>query len=277
MKQPGVKQVGSRVAGGKQGRAKAACVDFDHWPYPARIAHRGAGKRAPENTLAAIRVGMAYGYRMFEFDVKLGRDGSLFLLHDETLDRTTTDGRGPVAGLDWGRIAGLDAGGWHSKAFAGEPVPRFEWVERLLRANRLKADVEIKPIPGMEAATGAAVAAHCDRAWRDENVPPILTSFSEVALAAARDEAATLPRGLLMHHHLDDWLDRARALGCVAVAFNEALVDQARVAAAHAARLRVMTYTVNRLARVRSLERFGVDCIVTDAVDKIVPLPGGSR
>ena len=68
-----------------------------NWPYPLWIAHRGAGKLAPENTLAAFRQGASFGYRAFECDVKLSADGQLFLLHDATLDRTT-DGRG-VAGI----------------------------------------------------------------------------------------------------------------------------------------------------------------------------------
>ena len=59
------------------------------WPYPRWIAHRGAGRLAPENTLAAFRLGAAYGYRMFECDVKLSADGVPFLLHDATLTRTT--------------------------------------------------------------------------------------------------------------------------------------------------------------------------------------------
>ena len=46
------------------------------WPYPTHWAHRGAGKLAPENTLAAIRHGASLGYRMFEFDVKLSADGA---------------------------------------------------------------------------------------------------------------------------------------------------------------------------------------------------------
>ena len=58
------------------------------WPYPRWIAHRGAGKLAPENTLAAFRLGAAHGYRAFECDVKLSADGVPFLLHDATLDRT---------------------------------------------------------------------------------------------------------------------------------------------------------------------------------------------
>jgi len=58
------------------------------WPYPRLVAHRGAGKVAPENTLTAMRVGHAHGYRMVEFDVKLSADNLSFLLHDATLERT---------------------------------------------------------------------------------------------------------------------------------------------------------------------------------------------
>ena len=57
------------------------------WPYPLWVAHRGAGKLAPENTLAAFRAGAAHGYRAFECDVKLSADGVLFLLHDATLEQ----------------------------------------------------------------------------------------------------------------------------------------------------------------------------------------------
>ena len=90
------------------------------WPYPFWIAHRGAGKLAPENTLAAFRVGASHGYRAFECDVKLAADGVPFLLHDATL-RRTTNGHGRAADLSWSELARLDAGSWHSRAYAGEP------------------------------------------------------------------------------------------------------------------------------------------------------------
>ena len=83
------------------------------WPYPLWVAHRGAGKLAPENTLAAFRLGAAHGYRMFECDVKLSADGVPFLLHDATLERTTA-GDGVAGELPWAELARLDAGGWHS-------------------------------------------------------------------------------------------------------------------------------------------------------------------
>ena len=78
------------------------------WPYPLWIAHRGAGKLAPENTLAAFRVGASHGYRAFECDVKLSADGVPFLLHDTTLQRTT-DGHGVAGDRPWSELARLDA------------------------------------------------------------------------------------------------------------------------------------------------------------------------
>ena len=83
------------------------------WPYPRWVAHRGAGKLAPENTLAAFRHGAKHGYRMFECDVKLSRDGAPFLLHDATLNRTT-NGKGAAGDQDWAALSQLDAGSWHS-------------------------------------------------------------------------------------------------------------------------------------------------------------------
>lgn len=62
---------------------------MSNWPYPRIVAHRGGGKLAPENTLAAIDVGAKYGHKMIEFDAKLSKDGEIFLLHDDNLERTS--------------------------------------------------------------------------------------------------------------------------------------------------------------------------------------------
>src|SRR5207237_7935489 len=98
-----------------------AGLTMQAWPYPRWIAHRGAGKLAPENTLAAFRLGAQYGWRMFECDAKLSADGVPFLLHDATLQRTTNarEAFGPAPsniGGDhpWAELSKLDAGSWHS-------------------------------------------------------------------------------------------------------------------------------------------------------------------
>ena len=83
------------------------------------IAHRGAAARAPENTLAAIRLAAEEGARWVEVDVKLSRDGHCILMHDELLARTT-DGRGEVAHYDLDELQALDAGSWFAERHAGE-------------------------------------------------------------------------------------------------------------------------------------------------------------
>ncbi|WP_354684860.1 glycerophosphodiester phosphodiesterase [Cupriavidus necator] len=242
------------------------------WPYPRHIAHRGAGKLAPENTLAAFRHGASFGYRMFEFDVKLSADGKPVLMHDATLDRTTS-GKGRVDALTLAELAQLDAGGWHSAAYAGEPVPTLAAIARYTQANGLMANIEIKPVPGTEERTGAAVALDAQSLWSGAAVPPLLSSFSEQALAAAARVAPDLPRALLLDKLPADWPERLRRLGCVALDVNHRELDASVIAAAHAAGYRVLSYTVNDPARAAQLLEWGLDGLITDAVDRISPKP----
>ena len=240
-----------------------------NWPYPRLVAHRGAGNVAPENTLTAMRVGHAHGYRMVEFDVKLAADNVSFLLHDATLERTTS-GRGRADALLWRELSRLDAGGWHSAKYAGEPLPTLASIARWARAHGVACNVEIKPTPGRERETGAAVALDANSLWRDAEVPPLLSSFSEVALDAARDAVAVLPRALLVEAIPADWLDRLARLECVALVADHEALTAAIVKTARASGYRVLCYTPNEAARIGELAGWNVDGIITDAVDHIV-------
>ncbi|MFN7123891.1 MAG: glycerophosphodiester phosphodiesterase [Hydrogenophaga sp.] len=241
------------------------------WPYPRWIAHRGAGKLAPENTLAAFRLGASHGYRMFECDAKLSADGVVFLLHDDTLERTT-NGQGIGGDQSWSALSQLDAGSWHSRAFAGEPLATLEGVAHFCQANACWLNIEIKPTPGLEAQTGRSVAAAAQRLWQDQpGWPPLLTSFQSEALQAAKSAAPELPRGLLLDTLWSGWLEMARSLDCVAVVCNHALWDEALVATARGAGLRMLAYTVNDDWAARRLLDLGLDGIITDRVDLFAP------
>jgi len=245
-------------------------TNTEPWPYPRYAAHRGAGKLAPENTLAAMRVGYEHGYRMVEFDVKLSGDGVPFLLHDETLDRTT-DAHGRADALTWGELSKLDAGSWHSKAFAGEPLPTLATIARWGRASSVACNIEIKPMPGRDRETGAAVALDARALWRDAAVPPILSSFSEDALAAARGAVPELQRALLLDKVPRDWRERMLRLDCVALDVDYRELSAELVAAAHDAGYKVMTYTPNEPRVVSKLVGWGVDLVITDAIDVVRP------
>lgn len=240
------------------------------WPYPRWIAHRGAGQRAPENTLAAFRLGAACGYRMFECDAKLSADGQVFLLHDATLERTT-NGFGVAGEQTWHALAQLDAGGWHSSDYAGEPLPRLEDVARFCQAHDHLLNIEIKPTPGMEYRTGELVACETARLWSGHITPPLLTSFSTQALTAARLAAPELPRGLLLDTWWEGWFEQAQALGCAAVVCHWALCNATTVAQVHNAGMRCLSYTVNEAPLAQALLNMGVDGIITDRVDLFTP------
>ncbi|MEJ7670836.1 MAG: glycerophosphodiester phosphodiesterase [Casimicrobiaceae bacterium] len=238
------------------------------WPYPRLCAHRGAGKLAPENTLTAMRVGHAHGYGMVEFDVKLAADNVPFLLHDATLERTTS-GRGRADALSWRELSRRDAGGGPSAEYAGEMLPTFAAVARWARAHGILCNVEIKPTPGRERETGAAVALDAAALWRDAEVPPLLSSFSESALQAAREAVPALPRALLFDELPADWLDRLAQLECVALDANHQKLSADVVKSAHRNGFRVVCFTVNEPARVTELADWGVDTMITDAIGEI--------
>ena len=240
------------------------------WPYPRWVAHRGAGRLAPENTLAAFRLGARHGYRMFECDAKLSRDGVVFLLHDATLERTT-NGAGIAGDLDWSELSRLDAGGWHSRRYAGEPLATLAAVARFCRANGLLLNIEIKPTPGTERRTGEVVAAEAARLWHGADLPPLLTSFQPEALAGAQDAAPDLPRGLLLDAMRSGWIETALQHECAAAVLNHALWDSSTVTQARSAGLRCLSYTVNDEWAAQRLWQLGTDAIITDRVDLFPP------
>lgn len=246
----------------------ASTSHLPRWPYPRIVAHRGGGSLAPENTLAAIEVGAGRGLKMIEFDAKLSADGVVFLLHDDTVDRTS-NGRGAAARKSYAELAALDAGSWFDSRFAGERMPTLADVHERCDALGLAANIEIKPCPGREAQTGQRVAQEAARWWQGADVPPLLSSFSFEALASARDAQPGLPRGLLFGSVPSDWRERTDALACVSLHADHRTLDARLVQEIKAAGLFILAYTVNDPQRARALAQWGVDALCTDRIDLI--------
>jgi len=192
---------------------------------------------------------------------------------DHLLRQPLALGADDEADLTGRELAQLDAGAWHSAQYAGEPVPTLATIARWSRANGVLLNIEIKPTPGRERETGAAIALDCKSLWASGDILPLLSSFSEAALAAARDTAPDFPRAYLTDQLPDDWRQRAQAVACIAIDIKHALLSCERVAEFHAAGLRVCAWTVNEPARADDLLAWGVDTVITDAVDVITPTP----
>lgn len=241
------------------------------WPYPFWIAHRGAGKLAPENTLAAFQLGASLGYRAFECDVKLSRDGVPFLLHDADLKRTTSQ-YGIASERTWAELSRLDAGSWHSPRYAGEPLPSLETIARFCIQGGHRLNIEIKPTPGDETHTGEVVALAAARLWAGQPAP-LLSSFQVPALEAAQQAAPDLPRALLLDKLEPGWLKMALNLQCVAVVARYTLWNESMMRELQAAGLRALAYTVNDADAAGRLTALGLVGLITDAVDRLEPIP----
>jgi glycerophosphoryl diester phosphodiesterase len=110
---------------------------------PLSVAHRGHSIAYPENTLEAYRKAIELGVEMIECDVNITRDGKLVMMHDSTLDRTTT-GSGLVSSATWDEIQRLDAGGKFKPEFAGARVPSTEETLLLYKEAGILSCFEVK-------------------------------------------------------------------------------------------------------------------------------------
>jgi glycerophosphoryl diester phosphodiesterase len=250
------------------------------WPYPKLVAHRGAGRLAPENTLAAIHCGLAHGFRAVEFDVMLAGDGIPVLMHDPVLGRTVA-GIGNVADYSARELATMDAGSWFGARFAGEPVPSYESVAAFCKTKHIWMNVEIKPAPGADTSTGRAVAELTARMFASEIAAhaaggsiatlPLLSSFSLEALLAAQAAAPAVPRAVLVDAIQPDWRARLEASTAVALHVNHRRLSAAQANAIKQAGYGLFCYTVNDPERARKLLSWGVDAFCTDRIDLMGP------
>jgi glycerophosphoryl diester phosphodiesterase len=250
------------------------------WPWPRIQAHRGAGKLAPENTLAAIRRGHAMGFRAIEIDARLTRDEVPVVIHDRTLERTT-DGAGAVAETTAAAIARLDAGSWFGPEYRGERVPTLAETIALCRAQGIWMNLEIKRAPGQSARIGEVVARTAARCYGDllrpggdraENVvlqAPLLSSFGRDALLAARAAAPSLPRGYLVDEVPVNWREELEAMGCVSLHTDHETLTPEQARAVKDAGYWLFCYTVDDPARAREIFGWGVDALCTDRIDLI--------
>jgi glycerophosphoryl diester phosphodiesterase len=245
------------------------------WNFPKIIAHRGGGTLAPENTLAAMRCGLAYGFRAVEFDVMLSGDGIPVLMHDPHFGRTVR-GAGKVCETAARELRAMDAGAWFGPQFAGEPVPMFEQVVDFCKENRIWMNIEIKPSPGFEEQTGRVVAEVTKRLFAAEIAAkdaslPLFSSFSFDALLAAKSVAPEIPRGYLVDVIPTDWLERLRTLDAVALHTNHKKLSAGQAKAVTEAGFGLFCYTVNDPERAKEILAWGVDAFCTDRIDLIGP------
>ncbi|MCC6914995.1 MAG: glycerophosphodiester phosphodiesterase [Rhodospirillaceae bacterium] len=232
-------------------------------PFPFVIGHRGSPRTAPENTLASFRQAARDGATWVEFDVSLTSDGRAVIFHDDDLDRTS-DGTGPLAATPFDALRNLDAGGWFSPSFAGEPIPTLEEALELFRELGLSFNMEIKPDRGREVETAEVALAIARDCWPSDLPAPLISSFSRASVATAKEVQPGWPRGLLFDRVTEDWKDVGAQLDVISFGANHQHLTAETIRTMHEAGYGVMAYTVNDTERARTLKNWGVDGIFTD-------------
>lgn len=236
------------------------------WPWPTIFTHRCGGILAPENTLEAMAIAAEFGTGV-EFDVMLSADDTPHLIHDETLDRTT-DGHGRISDTHDAALATLDASAGFDRLH-GARIPLLSDAARRCRKLGLAANVEIKPTPGRDRHCGARIAEVVQQCWAGAELPPLLSSFSEVALAAAREVAPELPRGLLTGALPTDWAERCTRIEAISLHVDARHLTRQASAAIRQAGLWLVAYTENDPRRADELLTWGVSAIITDRPERL--------
>lgn len=220
--------------------------------------------------MAAFRAAASFGARWLEFDVTLLGDGTPVIHHDATLDRTTNL-TGPLSALSVADLSGIDAGSHFDARFAGEPLPTLEDTLDFMCAEKLQANIELKPHGAPGNTARAVVGLLGARPRAPANVT--ISSFDNDALAVARRLAPALPIALLYQTLIHGWQEKAASLGAEAIHLAAGSTDAAAVSAAHAAGLALRCYTVNDPAEAARLAACKVDAIFTDYPERFLGGP----
>lgn len=227
---------------------------------PLVIAHRGASAHAPENTVPAFRLAFDAGVDWIETDVQPTSDDVPVLLHDDTLDRTTS-GTGPVREITASDLGRLDAGSWFGAADAGTTVPQLAHLLDLLTPQRAVL-LELKGAHTREQVVGELEVVRATP-W-DHRV--LVQSFEVEALRHVRSIQPDRPVGLLVEQLHPDPVAICAELGAVTYNpwFPTVLAAPGIVAELHAAGIAVIVWTADDPAVWAELTAIGVDGIITN-------------
>jgi glycerophosphoryl diester phosphodiesterase len=219
---------------------------------PKIYAHRGASGSAPENTLAAFELALEQGADGIELDVTLSNDGQIVVIHDDTVDRTTT-GKGSVRDLTLAELQSFDAG-------QGQHIPTLEEVLKAL-GGKLLINIELKGTMNIYNPLPAKTAKLVNDYGLIGSV--LISSFNPFYLKrfhkycpAARIALLTLPK------MARNFIWRFFSYDALHPFYKD--VDQALVEQLHNSQKEINVWTADDPEEIKRLAAFHVDGIITN-------------
>jgi glycerophosphoryl diester phosphodiesterase len=237
---------------------------------PPVIGHRGACGHAPENTIASFQKAIKFGVRAIEIDVMVSKDNQPVICHDTSVTRCT-DGNGPVLLKTLDEIRALDAGSWFSETYKGQQIPTLAEALDFSKINNLLVNLEIKPTHGWQVPTAEKVCADLP-ALLSDNQQILISSFNEDCLAVASKLLPNHPIGFLTDILPPDWLRRLKAVNAASFHCHHTFATAENIKAVKSEGYKYLVYTVNDPDDAKRLLDWGVDAVITDYPDRMLPL-----
>lgn len=239
--------------------------------YPAAIAHRGMSTLAPENTMAAFVKCIDYKVASFEFDVDVIGDGSVIVIHDDKLDRTT-NGKGGYYNKNFSDIRKLDAGKWFSKTYTFERIPELMTVVEFLNKQAMEANLEIKPSKSGDKLRESLIDGIIVSLDALQFKNAILISSFDMELLSEMQRRAPQYRRACLFESTDEpimdqvnrWIEEAKKVEAEAIHPPHDDLTEEAVRAMVEAGFQVNAWTVNDLDRAAELGSWGVRAVMTD-------------
>ena len=249
-----------------------------HERLPKIIAHRGANRLAPENTLAAFKKAKEKGCHWVEFDVTLSSDEIPVVIHDDTLDRTTT-GTGAVNAYPLQTLKSLDIA--CSKTGKHYSIPSLVEALECLQAHHMYANIELIYTPD---------SLHQNRRLA-ERTCEVLTAYPGIMntgiLSSLSPEILTRVRQILPQMRLAPIIDRTSplafkrqltslanlydTLGGYSLHIHQDMVTPSTLPELLAISPRIICWTVNDARQAHDLFSLGVQSIISDDVLLLQP------
>ena len=235
--------------------------------FPKIIAHRGASTLAPENTIAAFAKASEIGARWCECDVGVMADGTLLVIHDDTVDRTTNSS-GSWDSWGYGELRRLDAGAWFSPTYRFERIPELADVVSFANATQTSFNIELKRrAAGKRRDTLVENLEVALQSFKNKS-GLLISSFDHELLSAVRQAMPELPLAWLCtpaEVRAESWRE-ASQIECTAIHPCGQDLTEADVHEMLDAGFDVNVWTVNTLEDARKAAQWGVTGIFTDRV-----------
>ncbi|WP_420385894.1 glycerophosphodiester phosphodiesterase [Roseivirga sp.] len=234
------------------------------------IAHRGFSGIAPENTLAAFQKAIDYGIPYFELDIHKTKDDSVVVIHDSSIDRTSSNGmKGKVSQMTFEELSRARVGypEKFDSEFKDEKVPTLREA-LLLAKGKIKVCLEIK----VTGAEEQVVALLNELNMKDE---VIIFSFLYPALAKIRQLDSDLDILYLMGSADESTIDYAKVINAQAIGVGGGTkLSPEYIRKAHDEGLEVWRWTVDDEKTMKELINLGIDGIISNYPNRVVKLLG---